>query len=90
MRLCREMMIDVSKSSYVCQVEVAEMKGESIPIGWGLDKTGKETSSPWEVLHNEGWLSPLGGSEILSSHKGYGLGVMVEVFCGILSGESLY
>ncbi|KAK4309280.1 hypothetical protein Pmani_019092 [Petrolisthes manimaculis] len=68
------------------KVEVAEMKKESIPIGWGVDKNGEYTSSPWEVLHNEGWLSPLGGSELLSGHKGFGLGMMVEVFCGILSG----
>jgi LDH2 family malate/lactate/ureidoglycolate dehydrogenase len=31
-------------------------------------------------------LSPLGGSRELGSHKGYGLGVMVDILSGVLSG----
>jgi LDH2 family malate/lactate/ureidoglycolate dehydrogenase len=32
---------------------------------------------------------PLGGAgELYGGHKGYGLGVMVDVFCGILSGSN--
>jgi LDH2 family malate/lactate/ureidoglycolate dehydrogenase len=30
---------------------------------------------------------PLGGSEITSGYKGYGLGLLVETFCGVLAGE---
>lgn len=30
---------------------------------------------------------PLGGTELHSGYKGYGLGMLVEVFCGIMSGE---
>ena len=33
-----------------------------------------------------GCLMPLGGSEVNSGYKGYGLAVMVELFCGILGG----
>ena len=33
-------------------------------------------------------LSPLGGSRELGSHKGYGLGVMVDILSGVLSGAS--
>lgn len=29
---------------------------------------------------------PLGGRELTSGYKGYGLGAMVELFCGILGG----
>lgn len=29
---------------------------------------------------------PLGGTEVNSGYKGYGLGMLVEIFCGILSG----
>lgn len=32
-------------------------------------------------------LYPLGGSELTSGYKGYGLGAMVELFCGILGGN---
>ena len=31
---------------------------------------------------------PLGGAEETSGYKGYGLGLMVEIFCGILSGSA--
>ena len=33
-----------------------------------------------------GGLLALGGPEASSGYKGYGLGMMVEVFCGILAG----
>lgn len=31
-------------------------------------------------------MAPLGGSELTSGYKGFGLGAMVEVLCGVLSG----
>lgn len=31
---------------------------------------------------------PVGGSEINSGYKGYGLGALVEIFCGILGGSA--
>ena len=31
---------------------------------------------------------PLGGSEVTSGYKGYGLALLVEIFCGILSGSN--
>jgi LDH2 family malate/lactate/ureidoglycolate dehydrogenase len=31
---------------------------------------------------------PLGGSELTSGYKGYGLGAMVELFCGISAGAN--
>ncbi len=30
---------------------------------------------------------PLGGEEINSGYKGYGLGMMVDLFCGLMSGS---
>ena len=35
----------------------------------------------------EGGLLPLGGEEEQSGYKGYGLMLMVEILCGILSGS---
>ena len=43
------------------------------------------TDDPHEVLDGGGLL-PLGGGELTSGYKGYGLAMMVEIFCGILSG----
>lgn len=53
-----------------------------IPPGWGLDADGQPTVDPAAVRQ----LIPLGGSRALGGHKGYGLAMMVEVLCGVLSG----
>jgi LDH2 family malate/lactate/ureidoglycolate dehydrogenase len=37
---------------------------------------------------NASCLLPLGGTEINSGYKGFGLGLMVELFCGILAGSA--
>ncbi len=34
------------------------------------------------------WLTPLGGARETSGHKGYGLGVVVDVLCGPLAGAA--
>jgi len=68
------------------KVELARRKGESIPDGWAADHEGRVTNTPADCL-NGGGLMPLGGSEQNGGYKGYGLGMMVEIFCGILSGS---
>ncbi|KAA0200645.1 malate dehydrogenase [Fasciolopsis buskii] len=45
---------------------------------------GKATSDP-AVAIDQGALMPLGGEEHNSGYKGYGLGMVVEIFCGILA-----
>lgn len=42
------------------------------------------SNEPKSVL-NGGGLMPLGGAEETSGYKGYGLAMMVEIFCGILA-----
>lgn len=69
------------------KAEVKKTLHEQIPLGWGVDKNGKPTADPDEVL-GEGGLLPLGGLEETSGYKGYGLNLMVEIFCGILSGSA--
>jgi uncharacterized oxidoreductase len=56
--------------------------GGQIPLGWALDAQGRPTTDPNAYL-NGGMLLPLGGAE---GYKGYGLSVMVEVLCGLLTG----
>lgn len=78
-------VLDMATSSVALgKIEMANRKGVEIPHGWGVDSTGQETVYPDKVLTGGGQL-PLGGMEITSGFKGYGLAVMVEVFCGILS-----
>ena len=69
----------------VGKVEVCHRKGQSIPYGWGVDSTGCPTSHPTEVLVGGG-LTPLGGLEETAGYKGYGLNMMVEILCAVLSG----
>ncbi|XP_059176723.1 uncharacterized oxidoreductase YjmC-like isoform X2 [Physella acuta] len=64
------------------KLELNERKGLDIPLGWGCDTTGRATTNPSKATG----LMPLGGTEECSGYKGYGLSMMVEVFCGILGG----
>jgi L-2-hydroxycarboxylate dehydrogenase (NAD+) len=74
------------------KMEVYIKKKQSIPLGWALDRNGQETQDAIEVLDaikNKlfGGILPLGGaSETFGGHKGYGLGLMVEIFTGIFAG----
>lgn len=72
--------------------EVYTKRGEPVPVGWGLDAQGLDSTDAPTILQNiidkaGGGILPLGGSgELTGGHKGYGLGVIVELFTGILSG----
>ncbi|XP_066525624.1 uncharacterized oxidoreductase YjmC-like isoform X4 [Hoplias malabaricus] len=67
-------------------VELHARNGMSIPEGWGCDAEGRFVTDPRAMLSGGG-LVPLGGSETTGGYKGYGLGLMVEVLCGMLSGS---
>jgi LDH2 family malate/lactate/ureidoglycolate dehydrogenase len=56
-------------------IEMQQKKHLIIPSAWADSGSGA--------------LCPLGGTETNSSYKGYGLAVLVEVLCGILSGATL-
>ncbi|HVP23374.1 MAG TPA: Ldh family oxidoreductase [Conexivisphaerales archaeon] len=67
------------------KMEVAKRVGKKVPIGWGIDPDGNLTDDPDKI--SKGALLPLGGlGETLGGHKGYGLGAMVDIFSGILTG----
>jgi len=71
----------------VGKLEIAHRKSQPIPQGWALDRDGKNSVNYLDVS-NGGGLYPLGGPEETSGYKGYGLGFMVELFCGILAGSA--
>jgi uncharacterized oxidoreductase len=54
------------------------------PDGWLIDHTGAPTTDPG-VLYNEprGAIIPFGGAQ---AYKGFGLGLLLDLFCGGLSG----
>jgi LDH2 family malate/lactate/ureidoglycolate dehydrogenase len=67
------------------KLEVAARRGASIPLGWALDEKAKPTSDP-RIAQKARRLLPLGGTREGGSHKGYGLAILVEILCGVLTG----
>ena len=67
------------------KLEIAARQGKAIPAGWAVDANGEDTSDP-EILRKGGGLLPLGSRTETSSHKGYGLGLMVDILSGVLPG----
>ncbi len=67
------------------KLEVYQRKEKPLNRGWAIDANGVETLDPAEAL--EGALLPLGGLGVDNGgHKGYGLGLLVDIMCGVLSG----
>lgn len=69
------------------KLEVLQRKQEPTPYGWVQDAMGKPSSNPKEVSQG-GALLPLGGDREHGSHKGYGLGAIVDIFSAIFSGAN--
>lgn len=64
---------------------LARRTGKKVPVGWAQDADGQFTDDPFAPVEG-GWLLPLGGRPETSSYKGYGLGAVVDVLSGILTG----
>uniref|UniRef100_A0A336KKY3 CSON011745 protein n=1 Tax=Culicoides sonorensis TaxID=179676 RepID=A0A336KKY3_CULSO len=71
----------------VGKIEIQRRKQLPIPEGWAQDPEGHPTTDA-ELGFKTGCLMPLGGSELTSGYKGYGLGALVEVLCGISAGSN--
>ena len=73
------------------KLEMYNKMEKPLPEGWALNKDGHPSSDAPDVLanivaKNGGGIMPLGGStETLGSHKGYGYGMLCEIFASILS-----
>jgi L-2-hydroxycarboxylate dehydrogenase (NAD+) len=67
------------------KLEVAARLGQPIPSGWALDEKSEPTKDPLAAQRARKLL-PLGGTREGGSHKGYGLAIMVEILCGVLTG----
>ena len=68
------------------KILLARRLGAHIPGNWVTDAEGRIISEPGPVpeVHH---LLPFGGTRELGSHKGYGLGMVVEIMCSVLSGQ---
>lgn len=79
-------VLDIT-SSVVAQgkIEVAVNRGDAVPLGWLIDSNGELTTDPHDFdCPSPGSILPLGG---LAGHKGFGLGLIIDVLAGTLSGN---
>lgn len=66
------------------KVRVKKIAGQPCPEGWLLDCEGRPTTDPSTLYGSPpGTILPMGGNQ---GYKGFGLGLMVEIFAGALSG----
>lgn len=71
------------------KVEVYNKLEKPMPEGWAIDSTGNVSTDAARVISDlkvkTGGILPLGGAtEKMGSHKGYGFGMIVELFTGII------
>jgi uncharacterized oxidoreductase len=66
------------------KIRVKLNRGEQLPEGWIIDSEGNPTTDPKKLYGPpQGAILPFGG---ITGHKGYGLGFIVDVLAGALSG----
>jgi LDH2 family malate/lactate/ureidoglycolate dehydrogenase len=69
------------------KLEIAQRSNQPIPEGWVQDKNGNPSTDP-HLLKDGGSLLPLGSDKDHGSHKGYGLGAVVDILSAVLSGAN--
>lgn len=69
------------------KLEILQRKNADTPTGWVQTKDGYASTNANE-LKLGGSLLPLGGDREHSSHKGYALGAIVDIFSAVLSGAN--
>ncbi len=75
------MIMDVANSGVARgKIFLAQQRHEAIPSNWALDVQGHPTTDPRAAL--EGLILPMAG------HKGYAIGVIVDMLSGVLTGSA--
>ena len=90
----RPFLLDMSTSTVaVNKIKVYGYSDRPLPAGWVSDGDGAPVRDPHRAFElvqrpGPGGLSPLGGTAELSSHKGYGLAMMVQILSATLCGAA--
>jgi LDH2 family malate/lactate/ureidoglycolate dehydrogenase len=90
----RPFVLDMSTSTVAAnKVKVYDLKHEPLPPGWVQDEHGAPVTDAALALDHifqreGGGLTPVGGTADMRSHKGYGLGMLVQILSATLSGAS--
>lgn len=69
------------------KIEELAKRHELLPEGWALDSSSQPTRDPEKALQALRFL-PLGSRLENGSYKGFGLGLAVDILCGVLSNGS--
>ncbi len=69
------------------KLEILQRTDAPAPLGWIQDQDGEPTRDA-SILKKGGSLLPLGSDREHSSHKGYMMGSIVDILCGVLSGAN--
>ncbi|HDR4695483.1 Ldh family oxidoreductase [Bacillus cereus] len=73
-------LLDIATGEVACgRVRQHAERGEKIPEGWILNSNGESTTNPNDLIDG-GVVLPFG------KHKGFGIGMMVDLLTGVLSG----
>jgi LDH2 family malate/lactate/ureidoglycolate dehydrogenase len=70
------------------KVRQARDRGEPVPEGWLADEDGRPVIDPGAYFSGAARLQFLGGGPATGGHKGYGLAILADVLCGVLSGAA--
>ena len=87
-------LLDMSTSTVAQnKVKVYEFERRELPAGWVLDDSGNPVTDSARAMElvtvtHTGGITALGGTAEMSSHKGYGLSVMVQILSATLAGAS--
>ncbi|HBF87188.1 MAG TPA: malate dehydrogenase [Bacteroidales bacterium] len=69
------------------KLALMEKKGEKAPLGFVQDKYGNPSTDP-AIITQGGAILPLGGDYEHSSHKGYCMAAIVDIFSAVFSGAN--
>jgi LDH2 family malate/lactate/ureidoglycolate dehydrogenase len=90
----RHFLLDMSTSTVAQnKVKVYDLQGRPLPSGWVLDEDGNPVTDSalamdLVTVQFTGGITALGGTAEMSSHKGYGLSMMVQILSATLAGGS--
>ena len=82
-----DFVLDMATSTVASgKIGLARQLGVPIPEGWAVGAEGEPVTEP-PGDRGEHWAqNPLGNTREQGAHKGYGLAMMVDILCGVLSG----
>ena len=78
----RPVFLDMATSTVAAsKVFAADHLGKSIPDTWIVDKEGRPTTDPAQLMAG-------GAMQAMAGYKGYGIALLIEILAGVLTGAA--